>query len=134
MDKLSLDHVFGLRGMKTYYIFIFSENLLNKRQREYRDEADDTAEVGPDDRARHVKHDIITKCPAETNSVGFSITGDGTVKHGWNEVTCYRACGPIVVDGHLDGPSWQEAPWTDLFGHLEEPAVVPFLATRARML
>jgi hypothetical protein len=77
---------------------------------------------------------MITKCPADTNSVGFSITGDGTVKHGWKEVTRYRACGPIVVDGHLDGPSWQKAPWTDLFGHLEEPAVVPFLATRARML
>jgi hypothetical protein len=48
--------------------------------------------------------------------------------------TCYRACGPIVVDGHLDEPSWQKAPWTDLFGHLEEPETIPFLATRARML
>ena len=26
---------------------------------------------------------------------------------------CYRASGPITVDGHLDEPSWKKAPWTD---------------------
>jgi hypothetical protein len=43
---------------------------------------------------------------------------------------CYRTCGPIVIDGHLDEPSWKKAPWTDLFGHLEDPNFIPPLATR----
>ncbi|MHB1294583.1 MAG: carbohydrate-binding family 9-like protein [Anaerolineae bacterium] len=29
-------------------------------------------------------------------------------------MTCYRAAKPIVVDGALDDPSWQEAEWHDL--------------------
>jgi len=50
------------------------------------------------------------------------------------QYVCYRTCGPIVVDGHLDEPSWKKAPWTDLFGHIEEPDNFPHLATRAKML
>ena len=47
---------------------------------------------------------------------------------------CYRTCGPMVIDGHLDEPSWKKAPWTDFFGHLEVPGRIPHLATRAKML
>ena len=31
---------------------------------------------------------------------------------------CYRTAGPITIDGRLDEPSWQKAPWTDLFVHI----------------
>ena len=47
---------------------------------------------------------------------------------------CYRTCGPILIDGHLDEPSWKKAPWTELFGQIEEPDRIPHLATRAKML
>ena len=47
---------------------------------------------------------------------------------------CYRTCGPIAIDGHLDEPSWQKAPWTRIFGHIEDPEGVPYLATRVKML
>jgi hypothetical protein len=47
---------------------------------------------------------------------------------------CYRTCGPMVVDGNLDEPSWKKAPWTELFGHIEDEDHVPCLATRAKML
>ena len=50
------------------------------------------------------------------------------------QYVCYRTCGPIVVDGHLDVPSWKKAPWTGLFGHIEDPENIPLLATRAKML
>jgi hypothetical protein len=42
---------------------------------------------------------------------------------------------PIVVDGRLDEPSWQAAPWTEVFVDIEgdrEPA--PRFRTRAKML
>ena len=50
------------------------------------------------------------------------------------QYVCYRTCGPIVVDGHLDEPSWKKAPWTDLFGHIEDLDKIPYLATRVKML
>ena len=47
---------------------------------------------------------------------------------------CYRTDGPVKVDGRLDSPSWMRAEWTDLFGHIESPDIVPEWATRAKML
>jgi hypothetical protein len=29
--------------------------------------------------------------------------------------TCYRAAGPIAIDGRLDEPSWQRAPKSNAF-------------------
>ena len=50
------------------------------------------------------------------------------------QYVCYRTCGPITIDGHLDEPSRKKAPWTDLFGHIEVVGNIPYLATRAKML
>lgn len=47
---------------------------------------------------------------------------------------CYRTAGPIATDGRLDAPSWMRAEWTPLFGHIEDPDIVPEWATRAKML
>lgn len=47
---------------------------------------------------------------------------------------CYRAAESIVVDGRLESPSWKRAEWTNLFGHIEEPHIIPEWATRAKML
>src|SRR5262245_21976994 len=32
---------------------------------------------------------------------------------------CYRASGPIQVDGLLNEPAWQQVPWTDEFVDIE---------------
>lgn len=48
---------------------------------------------------------------------------------------CYRAEGPITIDGKPDEASWQKAPWTENFTNLagpEKPA--PALQTRVKLL
>ena len=47
---------------------------------------------------------------------------------------CYRAAETIIVDGRLEAPSWKRAEWTNLFGHIEEPHIIPEWATGAKML
>ena len=45
---------------------------------------------------------------------------------------CYRTTGPIQMDGRLDEPAWQHAPWTDDFADIEGDARSrPRLRTRA---
>jgi hypothetical protein len=49
--------------------------------------------------------------------------------------TCYRAKGPIIIDGHLNEPSWHCAPWTSLFVDIEgDVRPRPWFGTRAMML
>ena len=48
--------------------------------------------------------------------------------------TCYRAVGPIVIDGHLDEESWQKAPRSPRFEDLEEPGRPALFDTQAAML
>ena len=46
-----------------------------------------------------------------------------------------RALAPLLIDGKLDEPSWQRAPWTPAFVDIEgERKERPHLATRAKML
>jgi hypothetical protein len=48
---------------------------------------------------------------------------------------CYRANGPIRVDGELEEPSWETAPWTEEFVDTEgEKGPRPRLRTRVKML
>jgi hypothetical protein len=48
---------------------------------------------------------------------------------------CARALAPPHIDGVLDEPDWQAAPWTEEFGDIEGPArPAPRFRTRARML
>jgi hypothetical protein len=48
---------------------------------------------------------------------------------------CYRASGPINVEGKLDEESWRSVPWTDAFLDIEgDLKPVPRLETRAKML
>ncbi len=48
---------------------------------------------------------------------------------------CYRANGPIKVDGRLDDAAWSRAPWTDDFVDIEGDAKPrPRFRTRAKML
>jgi hypothetical protein len=48
---------------------------------------------------------------------------------------CYRASGPIKIDGRLDEAAWQQAPWTDLFVDIEGDAKPrPRFRTRVKML
>jgi hypothetical protein len=48
---------------------------------------------------------------------------------------CYRATGPLQIDGRLDEPSWQNVPWTDDFVDIEGDAKPrPRFRTHAKML
>jgi hypothetical protein len=48
---------------------------------------------------------------------------------------CYRASGPIRIDGRLDEPSWQAVPWSDPFVDIEgETRPKPRYRTRVKML
>jgi hypothetical protein len=48
---------------------------------------------------------------------------------------CYRASGPITIDGKLDEAAWKDAPWTDDFADIEGPGKPkPRFRTRAKML
>ena len=48
---------------------------------------------------------------------------------------CYRASGPIVVDGRLDEKAWRDANWSQLFEDHQAPyAPEPWKTTRFKML
>jgi hypothetical protein len=48
---------------------------------------------------------------------------------------CYRAPGPIALDGKLDDAAWQAAPWTEDFVDIEgDRRAKPRFRTRAKML
>jgi len=48
---------------------------------------------------------------------------------------CFRASGPIHIDGKLDDPAWQKAPWTSDFVDIEgEGKPRPKFRTRVKML
>src|SRR5262245_33113756 len=48
---------------------------------------------------------------------------------------CYRAPGPIAVDGKLDEAAWKAAPWSDPFVDIEgERRPAPRFRTRVKML
>jgi hypothetical protein len=48
---------------------------------------------------------------------------------------CYRAAGPVRVDGRLDEPAWRDAPWTEPFVDIEgDRRPAPRFRTRAKML
>jgi len=48
---------------------------------------------------------------------------------------CHRTATPIVIDGKLDDPAWQQAPWTSDFVDIEGPSrPTPRFRTRAKML
>jgi hypothetical protein len=48
---------------------------------------------------------------------------------------CYRAPGPITIDGKLDDAAWKAAPWTDYFVDIEgDRRPAPRYRTRVKML
>jgi hypothetical protein len=48
---------------------------------------------------------------------------------------CARTVVPLTIDGMLDEPDWQAAPWTEEFGDIEGPSrPAPRYHTRVRML
>jgi hypothetical protein len=48
---------------------------------------------------------------------------------------CYRASGPITIDGKLDDAAWADAPWSDPFRDIEgDKTPDPPLRTRMKML
>jgi len=48
---------------------------------------------------------------------------------------CGRSTGPLIVDGRLDEPDWQQAAWTEDFVDIEgERRPAPRLRTRAKLL
>ncbi len=59
-------------------------------------------------------------------------TGSGSLPKRYQ---CYRADGPLVIDGIIDPKEWAHAPWTDLFVDIEgNVKPQPRFNTRAKML
>ena len=58
----------------------------------------------------------------------------GYPEEGLKHYTCYRAAGPITVDGRLDEPSWQILPRSDRFEDLESPGRPALFDTRAALM
>jgi hypothetical protein len=51
------------------------------------------------------------------------------------QYVCYRADQALTIDGFLDEPAWQNAPWTEAFVDIEgELKSLPRLETRAKLL
>lgn len=51
------------------------------------------------------------------------------------QYVCYRASGPITIDGRLDEKAWRDAEWMQLFEDHQAPyAPAPWKTTRAKML
>jgi hypothetical protein len=60
--------------------------------------------------------------------------GDGSLPHPRGYV-CHRAAAPPVLDGRLDDPAWQTAPWTEEFVDIEgDGRSAPRFRTRVKML
>lgn len=70
----------------------------------------------------------------------FSLSGKGLAQAILFETfpktyVAYRSSGPIILDGKLDEPCWQHAPWTDEFQDIEGPAMpAPHFSTKVKML
>ncbi|MFL5341858.1 MAG: carbohydrate-binding family 9-like protein [Gemmataceae bacterium] len=48
---------------------------------------------------------------------------------------CYRAAGPVTIDGKLDDPAWKDIPWSDDFVDIEGDAKPkPRYRTRVKMM
>jgi hypothetical protein len=58
----------------------------------------------------------------------------GYSEKGLKHYTCFRAAGPITVDGRLDEPSWQMVPKSPRFEDLEIPGRPALLDTRAAVM
>ncbi len=76
-------------------------------------------------------------------SCGCPPRSPGKAPGGWEAMkkitprgyVCYRADGPIHIDGRLDEPSWEAVPWTEDFSDIQGPArPAPRFRTRAKML
>ena len=58
----------------------------------------------------------------------------GYTDEGLKHYTARRAAGPIVVDGHLDEPTWQHAPRSPRFEDLEEGGRPALFDTQAAIV
>ena len=47
---------------------------------------------------------------------------------------CVRTSGAVAIDGRLDDPAWQSAPWSADFADMADPASSPAPRTRVKML
>jgi hypothetical protein len=51
------------------------------------------------------------------------------------QYVCYRTNQPVTIDGRIDEPAWQQAPWTELFVDIEgNLRPKPYVETRARLM
>ncbi len=71
-------------------------------------------------------------CSPVTESFGFDTP---RLKFEPRQYVCTRATGPVSVDGKLDEPAWEFAPWTSDFVDIEGPGrPTPAHRTSVRML
>ena len=72
--------------------------------------------------------------------IAFALARVPAVRADWIPINpkgyiCYRATGPINIDGKLHENSWQDAPWTDDFVDIQgDLKPLPRFRTRAKEL
>jgi hypothetical protein len=73
------------------------------------------------------------RTPARPGQSGVTFTDyPAIVPRGY---VCYRATGPLTIDGRLDEPAWQAAPWSEDFVDIEgDKKPRPRHRTRMKML
>lgn len=77
----------------------------------------------------------LLACAAERQSDGKDQTLARAPYLAPKGYVCYKASGPLHVDGKLDDAAWRDAPWTDDFVDIEgDLRPKPRFRTRAKML
>jgi hypothetical protein len=86
-------------------------------------------------------------CKLATVGIGFALLAGCAARHPAGSpgqaaapgvprhYACHRASGPVVIDGLLDDPIWEQAPWTEDFVDIEGGGKPPpRFRTRAKLL
>jgi hypothetical protein len=79
---------------------------------------------------------LLSACaPVGPGADGERVNYEHPIPFAPRQYVCYRAPGPIAIDGKPDEASWAAAPWTEYFVDIEgELKPEPPLRTRAKML
>ncbi|MCB0554438.1 MAG: carbohydrate-binding family 9-like protein [Phaeodactylibacter sp.] len=77
----------------------------------------------------------LSSCSQPEASPAGKVNYEHPIPYAPRQYVCYRAAGPITIDGQADEASWQAAPWTEDFVDIEgELKPAPTYRTRAKIL
>ena len=78
---------------------------------------------------------VVVSCSGYALAGGEKVFPVPIIPFAPKHYVCYRADGPIKIDGHLNEPSWKKAKWTSYFVDIQGPSQpLPIYKTRVKML